>query len=82
MQVKVTLTKQAEDKARSMRLLTRLNQKLGFFRADTRHRSLHFELLEPKHLGFYSIRINDQYRAKLIKIKSDEYSVIDVLDYH
>ena len=82
MQVKATLTKQAEDKANNLKLLTRLKKKLEFFKADTRHRSLNFELLEPRQAGLYSIRINDQYRAILVKVKPDEYSVIDVLDYH
>lgn len=82
MQVKVTITKQAKDRARALGLSKQLNRKIGYFINNPSHPSLHFELLQPKQLGIYSIRINDQFRAKLVKAASDEYTIFEVVDYH
>lgn len=49
-------------------------------------KSLHFEKLEGKRKGQYSMRLNDQYRLILELIERNSKSkivrVIEVVDYH
>lgn len=78
----VIVTQQATDKARGFRMTRQLDKKKDFFINNPLHPSLHFELLEPKQLGRYSFRLNDQYRAILIKNAPNEYTIINVEDYH
>lgn len=82
MQIKVKVTQKARDKARALGLTNQLNRKIGYFTNKPSHPSLHFELLQPKQLGIYSIRINDQFRAKLVKDAPSKYTIFEVVDYH
>lgn len=82
MPVKIEVTKQAEDRAKGFGMSKQLERKKNFFINDPSHPSLHFELLQPKQLGRYSFRLNDQYRAIVIKNAPNEYTIIDVVDYH
>lgn len=82
MQTKATISYHAKNKAVALRLGDRLENKVELFRQNTTHPSLRLELLKPKQRGVYSIRINKQYRALLIKRTPGEWFVTDFTDYH
>ncbi len=48
---------------------------------NTRHPSLHVELLEPKWRGIYSFRLDRQYRA-LFFIRSGKAEIINITNHY
>ncbi len=64
------------------RLATKFQKQLNFFINNTRHPSLHTELLEPKSLGLYSFRIDQKYRAIFILVSVDEAEIVDINDHY
>ena len=53
-------------------------KQVKIFEDDPRHPSLNTEILEPKQLKIYSLRIDRKYRAIFIIINSGEVEVIDI----
>jgi len=48
-----------------------------------RHPSLHVERLEPKHLGVYSFRINQQFRGIFFYIPEENaIQIVDINDHY
>lgn len=81
--MKVKVSKEALNSVKSLHLEKQFEkQKRLFLEQGPSYPSLNFELLEPKELHIYSFRVNKQYRAKIIRLSSDSYFIIDVVDYH
>lgn len=59
------------------RLQTKFVKQAALFIINSRHPSLHTEILEPKHLRIYSFRIDKRYRAIFI-ITSNQAEIIDI----
>ena len=51
------------------------------FECDHRYPSLHAELLEPKHHGIHSFRINQKYRA-LFFVKDGRAEVFQITNHY
>lgn len=81
-EINVIVTKRAEQQAKEVFMWKRLQEKIKIFKNNPKHSSLHLEKLEPKDLNRWSIRINKQYRAVLIKTRKDAVTIIYVGDYH
>jgi len=60
----------------------KLTKQIALLSANSRHPSLHTEILEPKSLKIYSFRIDIKYRAIFIITASDEVEIIDVNDHY
>lgn len=56
-------------------------QKL-IFETNPFHPSLHTEILEPKHLKFYSFRVTLRYRAIFIYRDNGNIEIIDINDHY
>ena len=46
------------------------------------HPSLDFKPLKGLNKGFYAFRINNQYRARLVKLDEQTYFILVVGDFH
>ena len=57
------LRKDVSDYLRAHGLLKKWGKARKFFEHDSRHPSLHTELMEPRWRGIYSFRIDKYYRA-------------------
>ncbi len=53
----------------------------NLFLANPHHPSLDFKQLQGA-AGFYAFRINQQYRARLVKLDEQTYFVLVVGDFH
>lgn len=56
----------------------KFNKQITLFSQDSRHPSLHTELLLPKEYGIYSFRIDQKYRTLFIFRK--EKNAIEILN--
>lgn len=54
----------------------------NFLKINIYHPSLEFELLEPKHLKFYSFRVDKKYRAIFIFRDDNTVEIIDVNNHY
>jgi Txe/YoeB family toxin of Txe-Axe toxin-antitoxin module len=54
----------------------------SLFLANPFHPSLDFKPLKGANKGFYAFRINDQYRARLLKLDEQTYFILVVGDFH
>lgn len=52
------------------------------FKANPFHPSLETELLEPKHLRFWSFRVDRKYRAIFIFREKDVIEILDVNNHY
>jgi len=59
-------------------LVKKFGKQLRFFVENPQHPSLNLELLEPKHAGIYSFRVDRKYRAIFVFVTPKEIEVIDV----
>lgn len=59
----------------------KFNKQIKIFQENSRHPSLHTELLEPKSEEVYSFRIDRKYRALFIIVNS-EVEIIDINDHY
>lgn len=57
-------------------------KQIKFLKNNVRHPSLEVELLEPKHLKFYSFRIDKQYRASFIFRDWETVEIIDANNHY
>ena len=60
----------------------KFTKQIKIFETDLRHPSLNLELIEPKHLRFYSFRIDRKYRAIFIFRDHDTAEIIDVNNHY
>ena len=63
-------------------LVKKYNKQSRIFQLNPRHPSLHTELLEPKELKIYSIRIDKHYRAIFIFLSENEIEVVDINNHY
>lgn len=57
-------------------------KQVKFLKSNIHHPSLEVELLEPKHLRFYSFRIDKQYRATFIFRESGDIEILDANNHY
>ena len=81
MQVKIQLANKAQKQLRKLRLEKQFAKQKALFLANPYHPSLDFKQLKGAK-GFYAFRINDQYRARLIKLDEYTYFILVVGDFH
>lgn len=70
------------DYLKSHKLEKKFFKQVIFLKNDVRHPSLNVELLEPKHLKFYSFRIDKKYRAIFIFTDENTIEIIDANDHY
>jgi len=58
------------------------NKVLTLFENNTRHPSLHTELLEPKWRGIYSFRLDRKYRALFFVDKDSQAEVFQITKHY
>ena len=63
-------------------LTSRFNKQLRFLKNNVQHPSLEVELLEPKHLRFFSFRVDKKYRAIFIFHNRETIEIIDVNNHY
>lgn len=63
-------------------LKVKFDKQLRFLRNNIRHPSLGVEILEPKHLHFFSFRIDRRYRAIFIFPNQETIEIIDVNNHY
>lgn len=64
------------------KLEKKFSKQVNFLKNDIRYPSLNVELLEPKHLKFYSFRIDKKYRAIFIFTDENTIEIIDANDHY
>lgn len=62
-------------------LVKKFQRAKELFEQDINHPSLNVEILESKHLKFYSFRLDKKYRAIFIVV-ADEVEVITVTNHY
>ncbi len=67
---------------RSRNLEKKFVKQVKFLENNVRHPSLEVELLEPRHLKFYSFRIDKQYRAVFIFRGGETIEIIDANNHY
>ena len=63
-------------------LLQKFEKQCGFLANNPNHPSLNLEILEPKHLKFYSFRVDKKYRAIFIFRGPDIIEILDVNNHY
>jgi plasmid maintenance system killer protein len=64
-------------------LTAKFTKQAALFARDPRHPSLNTELLEPKHLKFYSFRLGRKYRAIFVYLPEEQgIQIIDINDHY
>lgn len=63
-------------------LYSRFIKQLALFVENEHHPSLHVELLEPKRMGIYSMRINKKYRVLFIYVAPGVVELIDANNHY
>lgn len=67
---------------RNHRLKNKFDKQIKLFSQNSRHPSLHTEILKPKHLKIYSFRIDQKYRAIFIILSSQVVEIVDINDHY
>ena len=75
------LRKDISNYLKTHELLKKWEKARGFFERDSRHPSLHTELMEPRWRGIYSFRIDKYYRV-LFFIDQDGAEVFQVTKHY
>jgi len=65
-------------KIKAFGLEKKFKKQMALFSQDSRHPSLHTELLLPKEYGIYSFRVDQKYRA--LFIFSKEKNAVEILN--
>jgi mRNA-degrading endonuclease RelE of RelBE toxin-antitoxin system len=80
--MQVKLSKKATKQIQKLRLKKQFDKQLKLFLANPFHPSLDFKPLKGGVKGLYAFRINNQYRARLIKLHEQTYFILVVGDFH
>ena len=80
--MQVKLSKKATKQIQKLGLRKQFEKQLAFFLSNPFHPSLDFKPLKGTVKGFYAFRINDQYRARLVKLDEKTYFILVVGDFH
>jgi len=76
------LRKDIDDYLYSQGLREKWDKAKRLFETNPSHPSLHTELLEPKHRGIYSFRLDKKYRAFFIHLTQDHVEIIAVTKHY
>jgi len=63
-------------------LVKKFEKQINLFQTNPFYPSLETELLEPKHLRFWSFRVDKKYRAVFIFKGKNEVEIIDVNNHY
>jgi mRNA-degrading endonuclease RelE of RelBE toxin-antitoxin system len=80
--MQVQLSRKASKQIQKLRLSKQFEKQKSLFLSNPFHPSLDFKPLKGQNKGFYAFRINDQYRARLVKLDEHTYFVLVVGDFH
>lgn len=78
----LALNQELEKYLKKRGLSTKFNKQKKLFENNIFHPSLNLELLEPKHLKFFSFRIDRKYRAVFIYTNHDTVQVVDINNHY
>ncbi|MFZ1019475.1 MAG: hypothetical protein WAN61_00585 [Minisyncoccia bacterium] len=68
--------------AKDHNILSKLKKALEYLAMDIRHPSLKTELLNPKHDGIYSFRVDKKYRGLFFFNKKGEIEVFALTNHY
>ena len=72
------LNKYLERYVQKKNLRKKFEKQIRFLAENPSHPSLNLELLEPRAIGYYSLRLDKKYRAIFIFTSHDEIEIIDI----
>jgi len=75
------LNEQQNEYLKTHQLVNKYNKAKKLFEKDVNHPSLNVELLEPKHLKFYSFRLDKKYRVVFIVV-DNEAEVVTITNHY
>ena len=79
--MQVNLSAKAAKQIKKFGLGRQFGKQKSLFLTNPFHPSLDFKELKGAK-GFYAFRINDQYRARLVKLDNQTYFILVVGDFH
>lgn len=77
----LSLRKDLIDYLEKHNLTKKWNKAQKLFEGNVKHPSLNVELLEPKHRGIFSLRIDRKYRA-LFFVKNGQVEVFAITNHY
>ena len=80
--MQVGVSKKATKQIQKLGLKKQFEKQKALFLANPFHPSLDFKPLKGANKGFYAFRINNQFRARLIKTDEQTYFILVVGDFH
>ena len=80
--MQVELSRKASKQMQKLGLAKQFEKQKDLFLSNPFHPSLDFKPLKGQNKGFYAFRINDQYRARLLKLDEQTYFILVVGDFH
>jgi plasmid maintenance system killer protein len=80
--MQVQLSRKASKQIQKLGLAKQFEKQKALFLSNPFHPSLDFKPLKGHNKEFYAFRINDQYRARLIKLDEHTYFILVVGDFH
>lgn len=80
--MQVQISKKASKQIKKLALAKQFEKQKELFILNPFHPSLDFKQLKGASKGFYAFRINDQYRARLVKLNEQTYFILIVGDFH
>ena len=80
--MQVQLSKKASKQLQKLGLVRQFEKQKDLFLSNPFHPSLDFKPLKGSNKGFYAFRMNDQYRARLVKLDEQTYFILVVGDFH
>ncbi len=75
------LNEQQNEYLKTHQLVNKYNKAKKLFEKDVNHPSLNVELLEPKHLKFYSFRLDKKYRVVFIVV-DNEAEIVTITNHY
>lgn len=64
------------------RIYVKFEKQKNLFETNHFHPSLNTEILEPKHLRFYSFRIDRKFRAIFVYRSEDVVEILDINNHY
>jgi mRNA-degrading endonuclease RelE of RelBE toxin-antitoxin system len=80
--MQVQISRKANKQIQKLELTKQFEKQKTLFLSNPFHPSLDFKPLRGQNKGFYAFRINDQYRARLLKLDEQTYLILVVGDFH
>jgi mRNA-degrading endonuclease RelE of RelBE toxin-antitoxin system len=80
--MQVQLSRKASKQIQKLGLSKQFEKQKELFLSNPYHPSLDFKPLKGHNKGFFAFRINDQYRARLLKVNEQTYFILVVGDFH